>query len=583
MSPYAGGFRSLVLAAALEFNFLKALIVFLALLVVPALLVGIALALLLTYGSLLQRSLAATNGSPVPALVAIALLMGFAIFAGRPLLRVGFDNLRQVHYTLVFPVFVALRELLRMIAERLHGRSISLEQLNRGRRIGAIAAALIFASGGLALAWGIWSSFGFQFLSLGHLHPWALAKSALVNAAIVFGISTIIDSLLWLHQELTIGSQILNWMPDQLHGEQSRAVRIAHLSDLHLVGERYGYRMETGTHGPRGNRCMVRALRTLTELQASAPLDRVLITGDITDAGTRSEWAEFIDLLRSGHGLEEPLSFIPGNHDTNVVDRTNAGRLDLPWSSSHSLRKLRTLVALDMVQGKRTYVVDRSTGKIDRSLSEYLRDGDRSELLRSLAAHGTLRGRWELEKIWDAVFPLVEPAEGNRAYGVILLDSNARTHLSLTNAIGFISPAQLRALKSVLRSYPRCPWIIALHHQVVEYPVASVSLRDRVGLALVNAYDFLAAIRPYARQIAVLHGHRHTDWIGMYGDVVLCSAPSVVFGSQSDPERRGSFRVYEFGLAGDGSILLKNSERVYIDPRSTPGRETETGQSDRAA
>src|SRR5215813_6848268 len=72
MSPYAGGFRSLVLAAALEFNFLKALIVFLALIVVPALLVGIALALLLTYGSLLWHSMAATGESPVPALVAIA-------------------------------------------------------------------------------------------------------------------------------------------------------------------------------------------------------------------------------------------------------------------------------------------------------------------------------------------------------------------------------------------------------------------------------------------------------------------------------------------------------------------------------
>src|SRR5262249_60088149 len=65
MSPYAGGFRSLVLTAALEFNFLKALIVFLALIAVPALLVGIALALLLTYGRLLVHSMAAAGGSPV--------------------------------------------------------------------------------------------------------------------------------------------------------------------------------------------------------------------------------------------------------------------------------------------------------------------------------------------------------------------------------------------------------------------------------------------------------------------------------------------------------------------------------------
>src|SRR5262249_3986815 len=151
-----------------------------------------------------------------------------------------------------------------------------------------------------------------------------------------------------------------------------------------------------------------------------------------------------IDVLRACPGLRERLSFVPGNHDTNVVDRTNAGRLDLPWSSSQSLRKLRTLLALDMIQGERSYVVDRSRGRLDRPLSEYLRDGGRAELLRSLAARGALRGRWELEKVWDAVFPLVEPAGGPRRYGLILLDSNARTHLSLTNAIGFISPPQLR-------------------------------------------------------------------------------------------------------------------------------------------
>lgn len=223
MSPYATGFRSLVLSAAFEFNFFKALVVFLVLLVLPALLVGIALGLCLTYVSMLRHNMVATDRSFVPALVIIVALIGFAIFAGRPLLRVGYNNLRRVHSTLVFPVFVALRELLRMIAERLHGRSITLKQLNRGRRIGSIAAALIFAVAGLALAWGTWSSFGLQHLTFRHLHPWELARSAFINAAIVFGISTIFDSLSWLHQILTIGSPLRNWIPDQVPREQAGA------------------------------------------------------------------------------------------------------------------------------------------------------------------------------------------------------------------------------------------------------------------------------------------------------------------------------------------------------------------------
>jgi hypothetical protein len=52
------------------------------------------------------------------------------------------------------------------------------------------------------------------------------------------------------------------------------------------------------------------------------------------------------------------------------------------------------------------------------------------------------------------------------------------------------------------------------------------------GLTLVDAADVLAAIEPYASRTVVLHGHRHWDWIGTRGGVVLCSAPSAMLGSQ---------------------------------------------------
>ena len=562
MSPYGGGFRSLVLAAAFEFNFLKALIVFLALIVAPALLLGLGLSLAVTYGRLVLHAMQMAGRSPALGLAWLALLIGFAVWAGRPLLRVGFDNFRQLHYTLVFPIFVALRELLRSIAERLHGRAITSQQLNRGRRLGAFAAALIFAAAGVALAWIMWSSFGWRVLDAGHIFPLPLAKAALINAAIVIGISTVVDSLFWLAQEFRLKGPTVDWTP-QPAGKESPRTRIAHLSDLHIVGERYGYRMEAGTHGPQGNECIARALRQVVTLQNQGSLDRVSVTGDITDAGTRAEWNEFIDLLRDCPGVRERLSFVPGNHDVNVVDRTNAGRLDLPWSSSQSLRKLRTILALDLVQGDRARIVDRASGKVGPSLRDYLREGGRADRLRSLAEHGSWRGRWELEKVWDAVFPLVEPAQPGHEYGVILLDSNARTHFSLTNAVGFVSPPQLRALKSVLKNHPGSAWIIMLHHQVVEYPVASISLRDRIGLALVNASDILTAIGPYASNVVVLHGHRHRDWIGTCGRVVLCSAPSAALGAQSGIEDRG-FCVHDFNLGAGGTIHLIKTERVRV-------------------
>ena len=41
---------------------------------------------------------------------------------------------------------------------------------------------------------------------------------------------------------------------------QGRTWRIAHLSDIHVVGERYGFRIECGRSGPRGNERLKQAL-----------------------------------------------------------------------------------------------------------------------------------------------------------------------------------------------------------------------------------------------------------------------------------------------------------------------------------
>jgi 3',5'-cyclic AMP phosphodiesterase CpdA len=563
MSPQKGGLRGMVLSAALEFNFVHAAILFSVLIVGPALLLGAAPSVVVTYGRLMLHAKAMAGTNPILGLAALAILVAIAFWAGRRLLTTVFDNFEHLHYTLVFPLFVAVREILRAMAERLLGRSVTPRRLDRGRRIGAVLAALLFAAGGLVVAFVVEGSIGFQVLDILRVNPWILVKAALANAAIILGLSTVGACLYWLWRELTLSGPVQDWTPAPSDA-QSPVVRIAHLSDLHLVGERYGYRMEAGTKGPRGNRRIQRAFRKLDAIDAETLVDRIFITGDVTDAGTRAEWAAFLDLLRGRPKVKSRLSFVPGNHDVNTVDRTNAARLDLPWSSSQSLRKLRVVLALDVIQGDRAHVVDRISGQLGPTLSDYLRQGKRMERLRALAERGALRGRWEMEKVWDSIFPLVEPPQGNHRCGVILLNSNARTHLSLTNAIGFVSPPELRALKSILRNSPGCPWIIALHHQIVEYPVPSISLHERVGLALVNASDVLAAIEPYAARTVVLHGHRHWDWIGTCGGVVLCSAPSAALGSQAGGKRVGSFRIHDLAFDGQGRTQLMKTENVKV-------------------
>ena len=167
-----------------------------------------------------------------------------------------------------------------------------------------------------------------------------------------------------------------------------------------------------------------------------------------------------------------------------------------------------------------------------------------------------------MTKVWDQIFPLVElPAPGG-SYGVILLNSNARSHFALTNAIGVVGPSQLKALRLILQN-TRHAWLVLLHHQVVEYPWVSVSLRERIGLALINAPDLVAVLTPHAQRIIVLHGHRHQDWIGVCSNIVLCSAPSASLGTDSIDKYRGSFHIHQLSVAAGGLQLIA-TERVSV-------------------
>jgi 3',5'-cyclic AMP phosphodiesterase CpdA len=557
-SPHGGGMRSVVLSAALEFNYLNAFLSFLTLIIGPALLVGITPSLVFTFGHLKWNTVASAGYNPIVAVIILIALLGFALWIGRPILSKAVEKFWHLHYTLVFPAFVILREILRSAVEHLPGQQNTREQMDRRRRLGTILGALLIAGGGLFVA----LLFGLQVIDVERVRPWAVARAVLGNAAFVLGLSTAAESLYWVWRELTLRGRVLDWTPNSSMPATSCS-RVAHLSDLHFVGERYGYRMESGTHGPQGNGCLRIALRKLAAIHASTPLQRILVTGDITDAGTRAEWAEFLDLFEDFPELRACLSFVPGNHDVNIVDRNNPGRLDLPWSAGQCLRQFRTVVAMDMIQGDRAHVVDRATGALGPSLSDYLRQGDREDRLRTLAGTGAVRGRREMARVWEEIFPLVEPPAAGAGYGVIHLNSNARSHFALTNAIGVVNPSQLKALKSILRGSARTSWIILLHHQVVEYPAPSIPLTDRIGLALVNAPDVLDAIAPYAARCLVLHGHRHRDWIGTCGDVVLCSAPSVTMGSQGENEFHGSFYIHELAV-GKGGVRLNTTERINV-------------------
>jgi hypothetical protein len=560
-SPYGRGWRGVIVSTALEFNFLTATVAFLTLLIVPLLLLGLAPPLILIYGRPKLGAAATISSHPLAAMFWIAILLGGGLWLGKPLLLMALDNFWHLHYTLVFPLFVGLRETISAAMERLAGETGASDDLDRRRRLGSLIAAMLLAGGGLLIAVlvGLPEHPELQDVVL---QPWAVARAGVRNAIILLSLSTAAASLFWLWRELTSRRPLRDWKPGSAI-RNGPIVRVAHLSDLHLVGERYGYRMECGTDGPAGNTSVRQALDKLCAIHASTPLDRVLVTGDVTDAGTRAEWIELIDLLRACPDIRSRILFVPGNHDVNIVDRANTGRFDLPWSVSHALRRLRFVVALDAIQGERVYLVDSASGGLGPSVRTYLQDDRRLTSLRALAEHGSWRGRSMMAKVWDDIFPLVAPAQEASGCGVILLNSNARSHFSATNAIGVISPPQLRKLRRILNTCRDCAWLILLHHHVVEYPVDSVKLSARIALALMNATDLLTVLAPHTSRVVIFHGHRHHDWIGTKGDVVLCSAPSVALGSVAN-RYQGSFHINELAVGDGGVLRLASSERVMV-------------------
>ena len=162
MSPYAGGLRSVVLSAILEFNYLMAPIGFFALVIAPALLIGIAPSIVATYGNLLLYSAKHAERNLAVALGFFVILAGLALWIGRPLLTTIFKRFRHLHYVLVYPIFVAVRETLVVGIEQLGKHTVTPLQLWRKRRLGTVLASLLFVAGGLFLALSVELSFGLK-------------------------------------------------------------------------------------------------------------------------------------------------------------------------------------------------------------------------------------------------------------------------------------------------------------------------------------------------------------------------------------------------------------------------------------
>jgi 3',5'-cyclic AMP phosphodiesterase CpdA len=479
-------------------------------------------------------------------------------FGWRPLLRIAEVNFWSLNALAVQPGYALCREALRHIAERLFHRYSA----TGGRaRLGAMssAGAGIIVCGCAAsvaiLAWPAsrWIGTVADIVTLHHL-----VVPMLANAIVLVSGYLAIASLAWGFADAGMDQPIdLATFDKALPGV--RTWRVAHLSDLHVVGERYGFRIESGRGGPQGNERLARLMVRLANIDVADPLDHLLVTGDMTDAGRATEWAEFFDAISHYPNLAARMIVLPGNHDLNIVDRANPARLDLPFSPGKRLRQMRTLSAIAAVQGDRVRVVDDS-GRLTATLNEAL--APHRQRIAAFAECGGLRRAAKLIGLFDDQFPMVLPPDQAEGLGVVILNSNAETHFSFTNALGMVSVDQARRLAAMLANFPKARWIVALHHHLVEYPMPVATFSERVGTALINGSWFVRKLKPFSARTVVMHGHRHIDWIGACGALRIISAPSPVMGATDDAPTH--FLIHTLATGPDGRLCLLPPERVEI-------------------
>ncbi len=559
-SPKSRSLLALAGSLLSEISLPKLLTAWMLMLVGPCLLLGLSPLIASAWVAKISGNIVSPYAGLWP-IVLVGLLLAIGWFGGRPLFRLVERSFWSLNSLVVEPCYAIAREGLQQLVEQLLPER-SKTRRGRLRAAAALGAGILIcalALTALMLAWphSRWVGNISDLASPLHLAPVALANGVVLVALYLAG-----AALVWATADATMSR------PHDFHDflsapETARKWRVAHLSDLHMVGERYGFRIESGRAGPRGNERLQEVLRELTAVHAKNPLDAILITGDMTDAGRSAEWAELLDMLAPYPALAERILMLPGNHDLNVVDRANPARLDLPMSPSKRLRQLRTLSVMEALQGRRVRVVDHASARLGATLADVLKP--HFAQIAEFADAGGVVLSMTLADLWAKIFPLVVPPETDTGLGVILLNSNAETHFSFTNALGLISAEQMKGIEIIVAQYPRACWLIALHHHPIEYPRPAKALSERIGTALINGSWFVRRLRPFAGRLVLMHGHRHIDWIGECAGLPIVSAPSPVMSAPDDVA--SYFYIQTFTVGPHARLRILPPERITIKGR----------------
>src|SRR5262245_19392637 len=438
-----------------EVSLPKLLFAFLLLIVVPALLLGLG-PLVATLWLSKVSSTPRTGG--LGAILFRIALLAIGWIGGRPLLRIIEGSFWSLNALAIQPAYVAWREGMLRIEEAIVGEDTMKAKRSRMRALASTLAGILMCGFALVVLLFVWRFTRWIGNGTDVRTPYRLVLPALANATAIAVAYLAFASLWWGIADATMPQprELTTFRPPS---DFVRSWRVAHLSDIHVVGERFGFRLGSGRAGPRGNENFLEVLRRLDEVHRREPLDAIVITGDLTDAGTSAEWGELLDALAAFPRLAPLIVALPGNHDLNVIDRANPARLDLPTSPKKRLRQMRTVSVLAALQGGRVHVADQTDHRLRDTVDQTF--APHADDIRAFANTGLRRLAKTTNVVWDSAFPMILPPERDDGLGIIACNSNAETHFSFTNALGLVPAEKVYAIEAAVAKYPKACWVIA--------------------------------------------------------------------------------------------------------------------------
>ena len=192
------GQRSLLAIAGsllVEISLPKLLFAWTILLLLPAVLLGLAPLLASAWFSKLSQKLAALTG--IGTALALLAIVAVGWIGWRPLLRIAENNFWSLNALAVQPGYAFTREALRHLTERIWGRKLTVAGRARLRSANSMAAGIVLSACAVLVAMLAWPASrwtgGWNDLVLLH----RLAMPALANAVVLVSAYLAVASLIW--------------------------------------------------------------------------------------------------------------------------------------------------------------------------------------------------------------------------------------------------------------------------------------------------------------------------------------------------------------------------------------------------